>query len=149
MKSHRQKQDDQPLEKEVHRVSQTFPSPPEGLSKQTWGSVQLLLVYTVLAPVKMPESSERPSILPNAYLASSDLCSTMPGSALPLSNSITSVPSPAPISGVARRLAVWQACVLGRQAERASPHYPHSTGTSTRHRKLPGWIGHQLRKMAM
>ena len=41
MKSHKQNREDQPLD----WVPQTFPSLPEGLAKQTWGSLQPLLVY--------------------------------------------------------------------------------------------------------
>lgn len=47
MRGHRRKREDQPLEEEVHRVLQTFPSRSEGLAKHSWGSVQPLLLHAL------------------------------------------------------------------------------------------------------
>lgn len=71
MRNHRQKQEGQPLGKEVQRVLHTFPSRPEGLARHR-GLYSLAGLYIVSASVKMSGSSEHPSFLPEAYLAPSD-----------------------------------------------------------------------------
>lgn len=156
VRSHRRRRGDRPSEEEeeARRVSATFPRPSGAWQTRGGASSPGRCPALCLSASKpMPASSGQPSFLPRAPQTT---WGAMPGSAspssctlLPPSRSPVPVPSPVLISGAVGGLSVWQAGELGAAGQRGPTSASLLSGDLNPPRKLPGWIRHRLRKMAV